>query len=213
MKWLESYLSGRSLKVVINGVESEPRYINPSVPQGSILGPLLFLVYVNDLVSDLETTPDLFADDTSLLEVINPRNVAGTFNKINRDLESLSYWAAQWRVNFNATKTVYMIVSNKKTPIVYPDLILNCQVITRVTSHKHLGITLTKDMSWNLHIDAIIKKAASRLSGIRRIRFLITRKARVTLYNSLVLPVLEYGGVIFDNCTLYHSMRKVDSRS
>ncbi len=207
LKWLESYLSGRSLKVVINGVESNPRYINASVPQGSILGPLLFLVYVNDLVSDLETTPYLFADDTSLLEIINPRNVNGSFDKINRDLESLSYWAAQWRVNFNATKTVYMIMSNKKNPTVYPDLTLNGQVITRVTSHKHLGITLTKDMSWNLHIDAIIKKAASRLSGIRRIRFLITRKARVTLYNALVLPVLEYGGVIFDNCTLYLKQR------
>ena len=100
-----------------------------------------------------------------------------------------------------------MIVSNEKTPTVYPDLTLNGQVITRVTSHKHLGITLTKDMSWNLHIDTMIKKAASRLGGIRRIRFLITRKARVTLYNALVLPVLEYGGVIFDNCTLYLKQR------
>ena len=62
-------------------------------------------------------------------------------------------------------------------------------------------------MTWNLHIDAIIKKAASRLSGIRRIRFLVTRKARVSLYNALVLPILEYGGVIFDNCTLYLKQR------
>ncbi len=207
LKWIESYLNGRSQKVVINGVESNPRYINASVPQGSILGPLLFLVYVNDLVNDLETTPYLFADDTSLLEVINPRNVAGSFAKINRDLDSLSNWASQWRVNYNATKTVYMIVSNKKNTIVYPDLYLNGQVLTKVTSHKHLGITITKDMSWNLHIDAIIKKAASRLSGIRRIRFFITRKARVSLYNALVLPILEYGGVIFDNCTLYLKQR------
>ncbi len=207
LKWIESYLKGRSQKVVINGVESNPRYINASVPQGSILGPLLFLVYVNDLVNDLETTPYLFADDTSLLEVINPRNVAGSFAKINRDLESLSNWAAQWRVNYNATKTVYMIVSNKKNNVVYPNLYLNGQILTKVTSHKHLGITLTKDMSWNLHIDAIIKKAAGRLSGIRRIRFLVTRKARVSLYNALVLPILEYGGVIFDNCTLYLKQR------
>ena len=87
-----------------------------------------------------------------------------------------------------------MIVSNKKVPTVYPHLYLNGHVLTKVGSHKHLGMTLTKDMSWNLHIDVIIKKAASRLSGIRRIRFLITRKARVTLYNALVLPILEYGG-------------------
>ncbi len=113
-----------------------------------------------------------------------------------RDLESLLNWAGQWRVNYNATKTVYMIVSNKRNNVhvVYPNLYLNGQILTKVTSHKHLGITFAKDMSWNLHIDAIIKKAASRLSGIRRIRFLITRKARVSLYNALVLPILEYGG-------------------
>ncbi len=103
-------------------------------------------------------------------------------------------WASQWRVNYNPSKTVYMVVTNKKVLVVYPDLYLNGHVLTKVSSHKHLGITLCKDMSWNLHIDAIIKKAASRLSGISRIRFLITRKARVTLYNALVLPILEYGG-------------------
>ena len=164
-------------------------------------------MYVNDLVSDLETTPYLFADDTSLLEVINPSNPDESFAKVNRDLQSLSQWASQWRVNYNATKTVYMIVSNKKNPVVYPDLYLNGQVLTKVSSHKHLGVTLCKDMTWNLHIDAIIKKAASRLSGIKRIRFLITRKSRITLYNALVLPILEYGGVIFDNCTLYLKQR------
>ncbi len=158
-------------------------------------------------MNDLETTPYLFADDTSLLEVINPRNIDGTFLKINRDLEVLSNWASQWRVNYNASKTVYMIVSNKKNQIVYPNLYLNGQILTKVTSHKHLGITITRDMSRNLHVDAVIKKAASRLSGINRIRFLITRKARVSLYNALVLPILEYGGVIFDNCALYLKQR------
>ncbi len=207
LKWLGSYLNGRSQKVVINGVSSNHRYITASVPQGSILGPLLFLVYVNDLVDDLETTPYLFADDTSLLQVIDPRNVTGSFDKINRDLESLAMWAAQWRVNFNAQKTVYMIVSDKGNPVLYPNLFLNGQVLSKVASHKHLGITLTKNMTWNLHIDSILKKAASRLNGIRRIRFLITRKARVSLYNALVLPILEYGGVIFDNCTLYLKQR------
>ena len=109
-------------------------------------------------------------------------------------LEWLSVWAAQWRVDFNASKTVYMIVSDKKTSVNYPDLYLNGQSLTKVSSHKHLGMILTKNMTWNLHVDAIIKKAASRRNGIRRIRFMITRKARITLYNALVLPILEYGG-------------------
>ncbi len=207
LRWLESYLSNREQIVVINGVKSDPRKINASVPQGSILGPLLFLVYVNDLVNGLETTPYLFADDTSLFMEINPRNPDESFTKINNDLALLSNWSDQWRMKFNASKTVYMIVSNKARVPDYPDLMLNGQVLTKVPSHKHLGVTLTKNMTWNLHIDAVLRKAASRLNGIRRIRFLITRKARITLYNSLVLPVLEYGHVIFDNCTLYLKQR------
>ena len=158
-------------------------------------------------MSDLETTPYLFADDTSLLQEINPRKIDETFAIINKDLEKLSLWSAQWRMQFNASKTVYMIVSNKTNPPIYPDLYLNGVTLTKVKSHKHLGLTLGDDMSWNLHIDSILKKAASRLSGIRRIRFLITRKARETLYKTLVLPILEYGGVIFDNCTLYLKQR------
>ncbi len=76
LKWLESYLKDRQQKVVINGKMSDPKSINASVPQGSILGPLLFLVYVNDLVDDLQTTPYLFTDDTSLLATINPKTLS-----------------------------------------------------------------------------------------------------------------------------------------
>ena len=139
---------------------------------------------------------------TLYIFLLDPRNINNTFQKINNDLGTLSTWSAQWRVNFNAVKTVYMIVSTKNRQIAYPDLFLNGQVLTKVTSHKHLGITLSRSMSWNLHVDSIIKKAAGRLSGINRVRFLLTRKARVTLYNALVLPILEYGGIIFDNCTV-----------
>ncbi len=207
LKWLESYLSNRKQRVVINGKMSDPRPINASVPQGSILGPLLFLVYVNDLVDDRQTTPYLFADDTSLLATINPRDPVSTFSDINNDLCTLSNWANQWRVTFNASKTVYMIISNKSKVPRYPDLFLHGEKLTKVTSHKHLGVTLTSNMTWNLHIDAALKKAASRLSNIRKIRFIITRKARETLYRSLVLPLLEYGSVLFDSCTLYLKQR------
>ncbi len=138
--------------MVINGVSSDFHDINASVPQGSILGPLLFLCYVNDLVDGLETTPYLFADDTSIFCEIDPINPDISFGKINRDLAKLSTWANQWRVTYNANKTVYMIVSNKKTLLNYPPLVLNNQVITRVYEHicsKHLGIILTHNMKWD----------------------------------------------------------------
>ena len=93
--WLSSYLEGRKQRVVINGVRSEWNHINASVPQGSILGPLLFLVHVNDLVDDLICTPYLFADDTSLFTIIDPVDSHITFNQLNRDLQVLSDWARQ----------------------------------------------------------------------------------------------------------------------
>ncbi len=160
LTWLGSYLSGRKQTVVINGVCSESKSINASVPQGSILGPLLFLAYINDLVDDLETTPYLFADDT------------------------LDKWAAQWRVTFNASKTVYMIVSNRRN-VVYPNLKLSGVNLTRVYDHKHLGMVFSHDMKWGAHIDSILQKAFNRLNGIRRIKSIVPRSIRESLYKAL----------------------------
>ncbi len=162
---------------------------------------------MNDLVDDLISLPYLFADDTSLFKVIDPLDSDTTFNQLNRDLSVLSEWALQWRVTFNASKTVYMIISNKTAVPEYPDLYLDGTKLDKVTSHKHLGVTLTHNMKWGVHIDAAISKANKRLNGIRRIRFLITREARILLYKALVLPVLEYGNILYDNCALYLKQR------
>ncbi len=145
LTWLGSYLSDRKQTVVINGVSSIEKGINASVPQGSILGPLLFLAYINDLVNDLETTPYLFADDTSLFCPIDPNDMQSSFDKVNRDLVKLENWAAQCRVTFNASKTVYMIVTNCRN-IVYPSLYLNGVQLTRVNDHKHLSMVFSHDM-------------------------------------------------------------------
>ncbi len=167
LRWIKSYLSDRKQRVVITGVASDLKDINASVPQGSILGPLLFLCYVNDLVDDLETMPYLFADDTSLFCEINPNDPPETFHMINRDLERLSNSAQTWRVQFNAAKTVYMVVSNKKQVPNYPDLYLHGQVLLRVNDHKHLGVTLNRSIKWDSYVDIITNKAATRLNGIK----------------------------------------------
>ena len=98
---------------------------------------------------------------------------------------TFSEWAEQWRVTFNAAKTV----------------------LNRVTTHKHLGMTFSDDMKWGAHIDAILKKAFNRLNGIRRLKQVITRTVKETLYKSLVLPLVEYGSVLFDNCSAALKLR------
>ncbi len=120
---------------------------------------------------------------------------------ITRDLARLSNWALTWRVQFNAAKTVCMIVTNKKQVPNYPDLYLHGQVLHRVNEHNHLGVVLSKNMKWDSYVELITNKSAARLNGIKRISHIITRKAKICPYQTLVLPVLEYGSVLYDNCT------------
>ena len=99
LRWFESYLSCRIQWVVLNGQHYEWREINAGVPQGSILGPLLFLIFIDDIVDDLNSDPFLYADDTSLFKPITTREK--DVEEIDQDLKQISNWAAQWRVNFN----------------------------------------------------------------------------------------------------------------
>ena len=114
--WLSSYLADRKQRVMIKGQFSNWENNSAGVPQGSILGPLLFLIYVNDIVCDIESDFLLFADDTSILENISDYDIS--FEKINRDLNKLSVWSNQWLVSFNPTKTKYIIFSKKRNSLV-----------------------------------------------------------------------------------------------
>ena len=205
--WLNSYLSNRKQRVIINGTCSDWKSINAGVPQGSILGPLLFLVYVNDIVNDIETQIKLFADDTSLLEVIDKDDPLSSFEKINRDLDRLKQWSVQWRSQFNESKSVYMIVTKKKTEPAYPTVMMNNVQLRKVDSHTHLGLTINKNLTWNDHIDRIVTKASKRLDCLKRIRSLVPRSTLEILYKSMVRPVLEYASILYDNLTSYLSIR------
>ena len=168
LKWLESYLSGRTQRVLVNGKASDWCTTNAGVPQGSILGPLLFLVYINDIIENIQSEIYIFADDTSLMRPI--KNEVIDFDLLNEDLTQLHTWAQKWRVTFNATKTEYMIFSNKNTIPVYPDLFLGNTKIKQVENHTHLGLTMDRKLDWKNHVSRISTKAGQRVSNIKRIR-------------------------------------------
>ena len=137
--WFASYLSKRRQRVVINGQSSDWVYILAGVPQGSILGPLLFLIYINDIVKHTGCYIRLFADDTSLYTIVNfPIQSASI---LITDLQTISDLAAAWRVTFNPLKTLSMIISRICNPVYHPPLFMNGTLIKKTSYHKHLGLT------------------------------------------------------------------------
>ena len=123
LKWFESYLSSRRQQVIINGETSDTKYINAGVPQSSILGPMLFLIYINDIVNNISCNIKLFADDTSLYLVVD--NEYETADQLNKDIESIHQWSQKWLIKFNPDKTEIMTISKKhhkpQHPPVYMD--------------------------------------------------------------------------------------------
>ena len=151
LEWFKDYLSDRKHRVVLPGAVSDWTSIKAGVPQGSILGPLLFLLYIYDIVIDIGSSIRLFADDTSLFIIVeDPITAAGS---LNTDLDKISKWAATWLVSFNPTKTESLLVSRKLNKPHHPTLFMQNHQITEVDSHKHLGIFLSSDCTWHQHIN------------------------------------------------------------
>ncbi len=205
LDWLRSYLCKRKQRVTINGEASSWKETNAGVPQGSILGPLLFLFFINDITDNIQSNISLFADDTSLMETVT--DITISFNQLNQDLATLQQWADQWRVKFNASKTVFMYITLKHTPPMLPTLYLNNTSLKEVDNHTHLGITLNNKMTWDHHIDRISTKAMVKLTSLKRIRHLIPKYTALTVYKTQVRSILEYGDVLFDNMTTNLKLR------
>jgi hypothetical protein len=197
LAWLKNYLQDRQQRVGLNGQFSEWGKIKAGVPQGSVLGPLLFLIFINDLTYIASKCKiRLFADDTCLfIEVDNPTEAA---NNLNQELALIEQWAKKWLVTFSPPKTKEMVITKKTAKRNHPPLILNNQEIETVTSHKHLGITLQSDLSWGEHVNQITTKANRLLNYLTPLKMKLDRKTLETAYFSFIRPILEYGDVIWD---------------
>ena len=201
LNWFIDYLSNRKQRVTFSGVKSYWNSLKAGVPQGSILGPLLFLLYINDIVKDIGSNIRLFADDTSLYIVVEDPTLAAEL--LNADMEKVARWAKQWLVSFNPFKTESLLISRKTNKPDHPSIFMSGQKIKEVDTHKHLGIFLSKDGTWHKHIDYIKTKAWARINIMRKLKFQLDRRSLEIIYTTFIRPILEYGNEIWDNCTQY----------
>ena len=198
LEWLNSHLSQRKQKVGLKSCFSCLKSIFAGVPQGSVLGPLLFLVYINDIAEHLLSLTSLFADDSSL--VYSAAHIDDIAGIINHDMQLLSNWARQWLVTFNPLKTEAVLFTLKKINIL-PQLVFDNIPINFVDSHKHLGVTFSSTGQWHSHIENIVLSATKILGIMRKLKYSISRNALNQMYMSFLLPVVEYASVVWDGCS------------
>ena len=156
---LNDFLTNRKQRVVLNGQWSSWVDIRAGVPQGSILGPLLFLIYVNDLPDGLKTECKLFANDTSLFSVVH--DISTSASDINSDLTFISNWAFQWEMSFNpgpSKQTQKIICSRKKMKSSHTSVYFNNIPVSSTSVHKHLGMLLDDKLSYKHHLKSVLNK-------------------------------------------------------
>ena len=192
--WFQSYLSDRKQYVVIDKCESECANISCGVPQGSILGPILFLLYINDLnyVSKLLRTV-MFADDTNLFLTGSSLDVIE--KQMNGELEVISDWFKANLLSLNITKTSYIIFSNKKCKDV--NLRIQGASVTRQFDTKFLGVILSSNLKWNKHLDVILAKISKSIGVISKTRHLLPSHLTRMLYLTMVEPYLNYCSLVW----------------
>ncbi|MCG7877120.1 MAG: reverse transcriptase family protein, partial [Candidatus Thiodiazotropha taylori] len=188
--WLCDFLT-RKMKVVVDGEESDAVTVDSGVPQGTVLGPLLFLCHINDLPDTVKSTVRLFADDCLLYR---PIRAASDHIALQNDLQQLEIWAKTWGMRFNAKKCYIMSINSKSSHFYQ----LGDHILQQVPENPYLGITLSEDLKWGSHISKITKKANSTLGFLRRNLKHCPPSCRRTAYLSLIRSTLEYSSIVWD---------------
>ena len=212
LAWLADYLSNRSMKVILNGKSSSLKWINAGVPQGSILGPLLFIIFIDDISQRLTNTSILYADDVTLMTFIESReDRQAAAASLNKDLLEIETWACTWNVLFGAAKCQSITVSNRRDSLdSHPSLHFFGTKLSEADSVELLGLTLSRDLSWNPVITKMAKTAAQRTGLLRRAAPYLVPAQRAIIYKSMVRSKMEYASTAWHGATPT-SLSKLDA--
>ena len=216
-KWFQSYLSNRTQRCNVNGNLSTASTVTCGVPQGSILGPLLFLMYINDLPNCLRVAaPRMFADDTSI--TLSAKTVADLKLAVTSELNNLTCWLRANKSSLNVAKTELMIIGSRQrlnTQCEEINISIDDRTIKRVDHIKSLGLTIDAQLSWSKHVDEISKKVSSAIGALKRVRPFIPTDVAVQIYNALILPHFDYCSPVWDGMSgcLSDKLQKLQNRA
>lgn len=191
IEWFRSYLTMRMQCTLYRGQESECRRVDLGVPQGSVLGPILFILYIND-VKDVVTLGNLnlFADDTVLFVIAD--SIEAAYAVMRVELNKLTKWLKIKKLKLNVTKTKYMVITNKSRNGYLDTLSIDGEVVEQVKLVKYLGVIVDEKLNFNEHIDYIIRKAASKYGMLCKINKYLTFDNKIMIYKTLIAPHFEY---------------------
>ena len=193
LDWIGSFLSDRSQRVVVEGEQSDPAPVTSGVPQGSVLGPILFLVFINDLPKAINSSCRLFADDTIVYrEISSPTDSAA----LQHDLEALQCWEKRWGMSFNPSKCNTINITRKEDPLV-TEYTLKDEPLENVKIASYLGIQISRDLSWHSHVAKVSAKGNKSLGFIRRNIRTSSKATKTLAYQTLVRPSLEYASCVW----------------
>ena len=191
LQWIRSFLSGRTQCVNVNGILSDWKDVISGVPQGSVIGPILFVIFINDMPDEVkESVCKLFADDCKLY-----RNVSSSGqNDLQKELLNLENWSTTWQLPFNATKCKVLHFGTHNANYSYR---LNNHTLDSTKNEKDLGVIIDNELKYHVHAASVTKKANQVLGIMEESYYTRDAKTMPTLYKRMVRPHLEYGNAIW----------------
>ena len=205
------FLCFRKQRVVVNGVNSDWTPVLSGVSQGTVLGPLLFSLYIIDIKLYTESEIRLFADDCVCYREIKDKEDT---MKLQRDLDRLGSWARKWGIRFQPDKCNMMQLTRKRINEIYASFTLEGTDLENVERIKYLGVTITRDLRWNTHVSNVSTKANRTLGFLRR-NLHSCSQVKEAAYKGMVRPVLDYGSSVWDHpgVVLQEELESVQKRA
>ena len=202
LAWFKNYLKNRKQYTVVNNVSSSIENVTRGVPQGSVLGPLLFLIYINDMNKAVSSSDlKLFADDTNLF--LFNRNLNILEDQANMCIKELEIWFAANKLSVNIDKTCYAVFKSS-SHIETCDtlkLLINGQQINKVTNCKYLGVFIDDALKWDVHIEYVYKKIVKFTSILYKLRNVLPKECLKKIYFAFINPYISYGVEVYANCS------------